>query len=304
MLQDQNFVLRQKLDCAEATIQTLKQDLDIARKALGPWWRMDESSSRRSSREEVTSDSASFISQQQLSNEQARRPTSDSISPAITFSPDAPSFSTQDTDSYNATSASALSDPAFLAPFFPPASGSGDRTNTPPQPNTPNTAQLPNLPDPSMRHIFPLARGVFSSPYRFSDVSSQGVRAPPLAPPPPHSSPSRIPPIDFSTTLEGALSGIRNSVVALSASLDALGRRQDIALTTENLRMNEEVGALRAVIHGLRMQVHTLITERNGHPWVPTTTTPSNVSYYNQTSQPHLTQVPVVINSTTSTTKL
>ena len=61
--------------------------------------------------------------------------------------------------------------------------------------------------------------------------------------------------------------------------------------------MNEEVGALRAIVHGLRMQVHSLIMERNGSPWGPTTTT--TTAYYNQAPP---TPQSVIINSTTSTT--
>lgn len=66
---------------------------------------------------------------------------------------------------------------------------------------------------------------------------------------------SPIPPINFDTTLEGSLNSLRNSIVQLSASLDTVSRRQDMNFTTEMLRMHEEVGSLRAIVHGLRMQV-------------------------------------------------
>lgn len=66
---------------------------------------------------------------------------------------------------------------------------------------------------------------------------------------------SPIPPINFNTTLEGSLNSLRNSIVQLSASLDTVSRRQDMNFTTEMLRMHEEVGSLRAIVHGLRMQV-------------------------------------------------
>jgi hypothetical protein len=95
----------------------------------------------------------------------------------------------------------------------------------------------------------------FPSVLRFPEMPNVSSRRPT------HSTHSALPsstavaPVDLSGTLEGALSSLRGSIVTLSASIDSLGRRQDIALTTENLRMNEEVGALRAVVHGLRMQV-------------------------------------------------
>ncbi|KAJ7045669.1 hypothetical protein C8F04DRAFT_1065653 [Mycena alexandri] len=72
-----------------------------------------------------------------------------------------------------------------------------------------------------------------------------------------------VAPLNLSTTLEGALVGVRESVVALSGAVDSLGRRNDIALTNEALRLNEEVMSLRANMHGLRMQVHTIMMDRN-----------------------------------------
>ncbi|KAG7444933.1 uncharacterized protein BT62DRAFT_994956 [Guyanagaster necrorhizus] len=74
---------------------------------------------------------------------------------------------------------------------------------------------------------------------------------------------NNIAPLDLSTTLEGSLSGLRQSVVSLSASMDSFGRRNEIALTNEALRVNEEIRSLRANIHGLRMQVHAIMMDRN-----------------------------------------
>ncbi|KAJ7178338.1 hypothetical protein C8R43DRAFT_973029 [Mycena crocata] len=72
-----------------------------------------------------------------------------------------------------------------------------------------------------------------------------------------------VAPLNLSTTLEGAFAGVRESVVALAGAVDSLGRRNDIALTNETLRLNEEVMSLRANMHGLRMQVHTIMMDRN-----------------------------------------
>ncbi|KAJ7188085.1 hypothetical protein C8R46DRAFT_1183731 [Mycena filopes] len=72
-----------------------------------------------------------------------------------------------------------------------------------------------------------------------------------------------VAPLNLSTTLEGALVGVRESVVALSGTVDSLGRRNEIAVTNEALRLNEEVMSLRANVHGLRMQVHTIMMDRN-----------------------------------------
>jgi hypothetical protein len=69
---------------------------------------------------------------------------------------------------------------------------------------------------------------------------------------------SSVPAINFNTSLEASLSSLRGSIVSLSTSLDSLERRQDIMLTTETLRMHEEVGSLRAIVHGMRMQVSSV----------------------------------------------
>lgn len=72
-----------------------------------------------------------------------------------------------------------------------------------------------------------------------------------------------IAPLDLGTSLEGSLLGLRQSLVSVAASVESLGRRNDIALTNETLRLNEEIMSLRANIHGLRMQVHAMMTNRN-----------------------------------------
>ena len=74
---------------------------------------------------------------------------------------------------------------------------------------------------------------------------------------------SQVAPLNLNTSLEGSLISLRSSVVTLAAALDSENRRHDIALTTETLRVNEEVMALRAIVHGLRMQVHQIMMDRN-----------------------------------------
>uniref|UniRef100_D8QCH7 RING-type domain-containing protein n=1 Tax=Schizophyllum commune (strain H4-8 / FGSC 9210) TaxID=578458 RepID=D8QCH7_SCHCM len=72
-----------------------------------------------------------------------------------------------------------------------------------------------------------------------------------------------VAPLDLGSSLEGALVGLRESMVTLAASVDSLGRRSEIALTNESMRLNEEVMSLRAALHGLRMQVHAIMLDRN-----------------------------------------
>lgn len=275
-LRDENLTLKHKLLSVESAVRTLRRELDVARKALGPWWRDEEQSSRPGPMEYI---------QEETIPDNSRPRAVNPLSPILTFLADSPASPTHDLEM---SPSSPYSDPAFLAHYFPHAPSAAGPA-----------AQSETSGDPIGRQIISpfLSRLSFPPPIRFPDALGQtpqaGVRSTP------QSSNVRIPPVDYSTTLDGALTGIRSSIVALSTSLDALERKQNIALTTENLRMNEEVGALRAIVHGLRMQVHSLIMERNGSPWGPTTTT--TTSYYNQAPP---TPQPLVISSTTSTTKL
>lgn len=69
---------------------------------------------------------------------------------------------------------------------------------------------------------------------------------------------TRVAPLDLGTNLVGTLEGLRESVVGVAAGIDSLGRRSEIALANESLRLGEEVVSMRAAVHGLRMQVSVL----------------------------------------------
>jgi len=64
-----------------------------------------------------------------------------------------------------------------------------------------------------------------------------------------------VAPLNLGTSLEGTLSGLRESIAAISASVESFARQNDIALTTESMRINEELGSLRYAIQGIRLQV-------------------------------------------------
>lgn len=74
---------------------------------------------------------------------------------------------------------------------------------------------------------------------------------------------TRVAPLDLGTNLHGTLEGLRESVVGVAAGIDELGRRSEIALANETLRLGEEVVSMRAGVHGLRMQIHAMMMERN-----------------------------------------
>jgi len=126
-------------------------------------------------------------------------------------------------------------DPDILAPYFPPET---DR-RLDSRPVRQMSASLSQIGDLNASHTHP--------PAHQSRPSSQN----PVAP------------INLSTTLEGSLGGLRESIVNLTTSVESLARRNDIALTNETLRINEDVMSLRANVHGLRMQVHAIMMDRN-----------------------------------------
>lgn len=61
---------------------------------------------------------------------------------------------------------------------------------------------------------------------------------------------------------------IRSEIETLTQGLASLELKQNMAIMTESMRMQEEVQSLRAVCHGLRMQMHYLLLEQQNsrHP--------------------------------------
>ncbi|KAF9418001.1 hypothetical protein BGZ94_009811 [Podila epigama] len=55
---------------------------------------------------------------------------------------------------------------------------------------------------------------------------------------------------------------IRSELETLTAGLASLELKQNMAIMSESMRMQEEVQSLRAVCHGLRMQMHYLLLDR------------------------------------------
>ena len=72
-----------------------------------------------------------------------------------------------------------------------------------------------------------------------------------------------VAPLDLDTTLEGTLVGLRESMKGLAVGIDSVGRRSEIGLTNETLRLGEEMMSVRAQMHGLRMQMHGMMMDRN-----------------------------------------
>ncbi|KAK2464218.1 hypothetical protein APHAL10511_003675 [Amanita phalloides] len=117
------------------------------------------------------------------------------------------------------------------------------------------------MPDPQGYHRAALGFPPLRAPH-LSASTSRPIYTPSNIVPVPHLS-SVVAPLDLGTSVQGTLSGLRESVLALAAGVDSLGRRSEIALTNESFRFGEEIMSLRASINGLRMQVHTMMMERN-----------------------------------------
>lgn len=249
-LQQENIILKQKLEQAEATTRGLTRDLSTVRRALGPWWQLGSNST--SSNNNLSSQTDTNSTHQERSRWHSDLDVIPDNLSNPTVSPNSiPSDETR-SDTYS----------ALLASHFPHDIGNS---------STASPAQLDPTSwytSPPSQLLQPRGNFHFSHNNRFPDLQNPMPSSSLyFSPNGPSFTIPRITPLDFDAPLSGTIQTLHDDIVALSTSLDSLARRTDISLTTENLRMNEEVGALRAIVHGLRMQVHALITERNSNVW-------------------------------------
>ncbi|KAJ4491380.1 hypothetical protein C8J55DRAFT_278734 [Lentinula edodes] len=222
-LVNENTLLKQKVETLESQLRVAQYELRCVQSALGPWSRIP------------TSRSMSVLppSSQLPTSLQHNR-----TSPSLSYMPPG--------------------DQASITQYFPDISfddlqarsiSSAEDQRVPERPNFPPSTQSMSMP----------------SRVSFGGASIQNWHSTGSLPIGSGSRPSQnvVAPLNLNTTLEGSLEGLRESIVTLSTSLDSLGRRSDIALTNETLRLNEEVTSLRVALHGLRMQVHTIMMDRN-----------------------------------------
>lgn len=57
---------------------------------------------------------------------------------------------------------------------------------------------------------------------------------------------------------------LKSEIETITADIASLELKQNVALMTETFRLQEELQSLRAVCHGIRMQMHFLMMERRG----------------------------------------
>ncbi|KZT58873.1 hypothetical protein CALCODRAFT_516460 [Calocera cornea HHB12733] len=97
-------------------------------------------------------------------------------------------------------------------------------------------------------------------PYAPAPYTSYPVNMPPPSqfhtPPAP-----TVPPVSPSSGgLTAALAALHGGLIRLSSYVEAQSRRNEMRLQTESLTIREEVGEMRSILHGLRLQVHSSLT--------------------------------------------
>lgn len=214
VLEDENTVLKRRVDTLEAHSRMVGCELQAIKRALGPWYHnsLGLNPQLHLSTELPYELQPSSASTSQNGHNEHTRPSVDNISQ------------------------SPLDHPDILASFFP--------NEDPPD--------LPRPPAPP--RITSNSSATSNQGWDSYNGSNTGTR------PNLH---NVVAPLNLSTTLEGSMEALRQSIVTLSTSLDSLGRRNDIALSNETYRINEEIMSLKANMHGLRMQVHAILMDRN-----------------------------------------
>ncbi|KAL4248179.1 hypothetical protein ABKN59_007895 [Abortiporus biennis] len=240
-LSQENVLLRQKVGALEGMINVMKRELLNIQHILGPWYRPQSRGAH------IMADSGT----------ERRTPLDDTTSD---FQASDQSNPTPNGPVEGMATGNAISDTTEdLSSYFPPPDIAQDlyrqmeHLSLDSNPSHFSNSRSPiHQQRPSYSHI-PLP---YSHQLPIQGSLSSSQQSTPIITSP-------IAPLNLSTTLEGSLSGLRESIVGLSTSLESLSRQHEIALTTESMRTVEEIRSLKAVVHGLRMQVHAMMMERN-----------------------------------------
>lgn len=200
-LQDENTILKAKVEALEGLVQTAKREMANVKYTLGPWYQLD-------------------------GPQTPQTPVPPSVSPSTR---PAPLRTHTRPTSFDL---SAMSQPATIMGTMSSANSDALAAYFPPEAGEPSSSW----------------GGQRRSSMSFmGDLSGRLYQESTLQ--------ASVAPLNLSATLEGSLSGLRDSVVTLSAAVDSLNRRTDMERRNEALRMNEEVSRLNYTVNGLRMQV-------------------------------------------------
>ncbi|KAI0745521.1 hypothetical protein C8Q76DRAFT_807360 [Earliella scabrosa] len=246
----ENAMLRLRLSALESVVHTLRNEMLAVKHALGPWYRPDVQP--ESPPEDLEASTETF--ERQLAEDLAAQ------SPVTATT---------------ASLSSASRDPTDIASYFPPAedpapaaaasrpsrhrSASSVPHIYPPQsaaqthgPTSPTASYQAGFPNPVSNTVY--ANTSFQTPGQTPGMPySQGPSFPATSP-----AAISIPPLDPMTPLPDTLASLHSTSVTLAGALGALAATRG----AESLRTNEELRALRGAMHGLRMQVHDILTSR------------------------------------------
>lgn len=275
-MKEENRKLRRRVDELEGVVSVLRREVGVVREALGPWY--------RSARTRLDVPATSFAT----SRLHRAVPGSSGLNTPDGSSTTSRTSGTQTPNLAAATTSLFLSGQDIVSPPPPAHVNGGHPTGTGGREATELLASY----FPEQIHVDPF--GGVEYEYRVPQIplrppggilsgsstphhahSSSIAQTPPTASNPNPNpnvplgstpllsasntnavvSSASVAPLNLSTTLEGSLSGLRESIVSLGASVESMGRQHEVAITTESMRSNEEIRSLRAVVHGLRMQV-------------------------------------------------
>ncbi|EGN99856.1 hypothetical protein SERLA73DRAFT_51998 [Serpula lacrymans var. lacrymans S7.3] len=239
-LADENAALRQRVANLEGVVQSMAREVRICKTVLGPWYHAEGMNSSPPSA--LPSGSGSASAAHQLDAFDAFYPSSTPTDPdplSLYFPPpsEAPS---PVPDPHSAAYAAARS---FVG--VGGDAGVGGHIGVPTHGHVQGRGPW---------HGQGHGHGYNANGHGYPHTQIQTHHAHP---------PTPVAPLNLNTTLEGTLSSLRESISALSASLDSLSRRNEIALTNEAMRTNEDVASLRYGMHGIRVQVHRIMMDRN-----------------------------------------
>ncbi|KAI0073364.1 hypothetical protein K474DRAFT_1774771 [Panus rudis PR-1116 ss-1] len=248
-VRDENQILRNRVSELEGLVRALNRECGLLREALGPWYRPEQGGSNTV----TASDVPDYTYPDGVVEALARailNPQPENTTPLPTETPSVPSTSTEPS-----------------APHFPVLAVdiALSVNSSQQQPQVSYQYSHPPPPPPSLPYT------PYSYPYPYPNFSVPSTTP---TSPPGHTSTnagtsnnatftSPIAPLNLSTTLLGTLTSLHNTITSLSSSIDSLARQHEVAITAETMRNAEEVRSLRTAIQGLRMQIHTIMMDRN-----------------------------------------
>ncbi|KZT08395.1 uncharacterized protein LAESUDRAFT_65454 [Laetiporus sulphureus 93-53] len=248
-LATENAVLRLRLSALEGVVNVLHQELQAVQRALGPWYRSGGTEGQGAGAFQAD----------------GLRPNSENVVPSMAQerSPRSSSAPIQPiSHSISANPDSTAGDD--FASYFPPVEEENVYSLQIPRSDSDNIT----LARPARRDHSAIAQGMqpptTSNPQRIHPPSYSFPHPPSFPSPYPYAStptafsPAAItvPPLDPTVPLPSTLASMHASLVSLAGALGSLAsaRAQDALYTGEELR------GMRAGMHGLRMQLHDVMT--------------------------------------------